>query len=137
MHRHYKINVLSIIYLFIIYFHYAISKWSTILKYYLLISKLYIYFFVSYLMIMLMFLLLSYCSFSSLIFSSIFIRSFYILSTRYFLKREEVSDARVVSKTKKNMVFALLIKIHKILKVNIWWIIKCILLKLPFFLKFS
>ena len=119
MHRHYKINVLSIICLFVIYFHYAISKWSTIFKYYLLISKLYIYFFVLYLMIMLMFLLLSYCSFSSLILSSIFIRSFYILSTRYFLKREEVSDARVVSKTKKNMVFALLIKIHKILKVNI------------------
>ena len=41
------------------------------------------------------FLLIPYCSFSSLILSSIVMISFYILSKRFFLKREELSDARV------------------------------------------
>ena len=30
--------------------------------------------------------------------------SFYILSTRFFLKRKKLTDARVVSTAKKNMV---------------------------------
>ena len=42
--------------------------------------------------------LISYCSFSSLIFVMI---GFYILSTRFFLKRKELSHATVVSITKK------------------------------------
>ena len=46
-------------------------------------------------------LLISYCSFSSLILSSIAIISFYILSKRFFLKHEQLSDARVVSINKK------------------------------------
>ena len=45
-------------------------------------------------------LLISYCSFSSLIFSSIVMINFYLVSKRFFLKREELSDARVVSITK-------------------------------------
>ena len=45
--------------------------------------------------------LISYCSFSSLSLLSIFIISFYILSKRSFLKREGLSDARVVSITTK------------------------------------
>ena len=49
------------------------------------------------------FLLLSYCDFSSLVLWSVALISFYILSKRFFLKREELSDARVVSIT-KNMV---------------------------------
>ena len=41
----------------------------------------------------------------SLILSSIIVRiSFYILSKRFFLKREGLSDARVASITKKNMI---------------------------------
>ena len=58
-------------------------------------------------MIMLIFLLfLPYCSFSSLILSSIVMISFYILSIRFFLKHIGLSDARVVSVTKKEYSFA-------------------------------
>ena len=50
--------------------------------------------------------------------------SFYILSTRFFLKREGLIDARVASITKKEYGFAghfLQYKIQKVFKVNIWW----------------
>ena len=46
-------------------------------------------------------LLISYCSFSPLILSSIVMIGFYILSKRFFMKREGLSDARVGSITKK------------------------------------
>ena len=48
--------------------------------------------------------------------------SFYILSKRLFLKHKELSDKRLVSTTKKEYGFAVhfLIKIHKVLKVNMW-----------------
>ena len=46
-------------------------------------------------------LLKSLCSFSSLILSPITIISFYIHSKRLFLKHKGLSDARVVSITKK------------------------------------
>ena len=49
--------------------------------------------------------LISYCSFSSLILSSIVLINFYILSKRFFPKREELSDARVVSITKNEHRF--------------------------------
>ena len=52
------------------------------------------------------FLLVSYCTFSSLILSSVSMISFYILSERFFLKRKGLSDARVVSITKKEYDFA-------------------------------
>ena len=45
--------------------------------------------------------LILYYNFSSLIFSSIIMINFYILSKRFFLKCEELSDARVVSITEK------------------------------------
>ena len=51
-------------------------------------------------------LLILYCSFLSLILLSIVTISFYILSKRFFLKREEISDARVVSITKSGYSFA-------------------------------
>ena len=50
-------------------------------------------------------LLISYCSFSSLSLSSILLVNFYIISERFLLKREELSDARVVSTTKKEYGF--------------------------------
>ena len=50
-------------------------------------------------------LLIFYCNFSSLILSSIVIITFQILSKRFFLKREELSHARVVSITKKEYGF--------------------------------
>ena len=51
-------------------------------------------------------LLILYCGFLSLILLSIVTISFYILSKRFFLKREEISDARVVSITKSGYSFA-------------------------------
>ena len=51
-------------------------------------------------------LLILYCGFLSLILLSIVMISFYILSKRFFLKREEISDARVVSVTKNEYGFA-------------------------------
>ena len=45
-------------------------------------------------------LLILYCTFSFLILSSIIKISFYILSKKFFLKREKLSDTRVVSITK-------------------------------------
>ena len=51
-------------------------------------------------------LLRSYCSFSSLDLSWIAIISFYILSKRFFLKREELSDARAASVIKNKYGFA-------------------------------
>ena len=50
-------------------------------------------------------LLILHFSFSSLILSSIVLINFYILSKRFFLKREEFSDARGVSITKNEYVF--------------------------------
>ena len=47
-----------------------------------------------------------YCSFSSLFLSSIVMINLYILSKRFFLKRKELSDARVVSITKNEYRFA-------------------------------
>ena len=49
-------------------------------------------------------MLILYCIFTSLTLSSIVMISFYILSERFFLKRKGLSDARVASITKKNMV---------------------------------
>ena len=51
-------------------------------------------------------LLILYCGFLSLILLSIVMISFYILSKRFFLKRKEISDARVVSVTKNEYGFA-------------------------------
>ena len=51
--------------------------------------------------------LILYCNFSPPILSSVIVMiSFYILSKRFFLKREEISDARVVSVTKNEYGFA-------------------------------
>ena len=71
-------------------------------------------------------LLISHYSFSSLTLSSLVMINFHILSKRFMLKRKELSDARVLSITKKRVWFfrTLFIKIHKVLKVNIWWMIK-------------
>ena len=83
-------------------------------------------------------LLITYCSFSSLVLSWIVMINFYIVSKRFFLKHEELSDGRVVSITKKiwfcSRVF---IKIHKVLKVNIRWKIKWNLMKLSFVWNFD
>ena len=49
--------------------------------------------------------LLLYCTFSSLILSSMVMINFYIHSKIFFLKREELSNGRVVSITKKEYVF--------------------------------
>ena len=75
------------------------------------------------------FLLISNCSFSSLILSSVVM----INLLRFFLKREELSHARAVSITKKIWFCStLFIKIHKVLKVNNWWMIKRSLLNFSF-----
>ena len=47
----------------------------------------------------------SYCSFATVILSSIVMINFYILTKRLFLKRKGLSDARVLSLTKKEFVF--------------------------------
>ena len=64
-------------------------------------------------------MLISYCTFSSLILSSIVMIIFYILSKRFFLKREGLSDARVASIIKKEYGFAVhfLYKFIKSLKL--------------------
>ena len=81
-------------------------------------------------------LLILYCSFPSLILSPTVLISFYILSKTFFLKREILSDGRVVSITKNDfglwICSAFVIKIHKALEINIWWTIKCDMLKLLF-----
>ena len=78
-------------------------------------------------------LLKLYCSFQSLILWPIAMISFYIPSKRFFLKRKGLFDARVISITKKyGSCSTLSVKIHKVFKVNIWWIIKCNLLRLLF-----
>ena len=46
-------------------------------------------------------LLILYCCSPSQTLSSIVMINFYIVSKRFFLKRKELSDGRVVSKTKK------------------------------------
>ena len=51
-------------------------------------------------------LLIWYCNFSPLILLSIAVISFYILSQRFFLKREGLSDTKVASITKKEYGFA-------------------------------
>ena len=51
------------------------------------------------------FLLMSYCSFLSLLLSTIAMISFYIPSKRLFQKRKRLSDAKVVSITKKKYGF--------------------------------
>ena len=38
IHRHYCINLFSIVYICVVYFAYAISKWSTILEYCIFVS---------------------------------------------------------------------------------------------------
>ena len=50
-------------------------------------------------------LLITYSNFSSLILASIVMISFCILSERFFLKRKGLSDARVISITKKEYDF--------------------------------
>ena len=77
-------------------------------------------------------LLISYCNFSSLMLSSIAMISFYILSTTFFLKCKELSAVRVMPITKKRLCSTHFIKIHKILKVKIWRMIKHSLLKFSF-----
>ena len=76
------------------------------------------------------------CSFSSLFLSSIIMISCYILCIRFFLKRKELSNARVVSINKSEygfeVHFLLFIKIYKVLKINIWWMIRCNLFKFSF-----
>ena len=66
-------------------------------------------------------LLILNCNFSSLILLSVLIISFHVLSKRFFLKREGLSGARVVSITKKEYGFAVhfFVKIHKVFKANI------------------
>ena len=50
-----------------------------------------------------------------------------------FLKRKGLSGVRLVSIIQKNMDLQYnFVKIHKDVKVNIWWMIKCDLLKLLF-----
>ena len=51
-------------------------------------------------------LLISYCSFPSLTLSSFVMINFYIVFKSFFLKLEELPDARVVSKTKKEYGFS-------------------------------
>ena len=51
-------------------------------------------------------LLMLYCSFSSLTLLSVVMITFYIISKRFFLKSEKLSDATVVSITKKEYDFA-------------------------------
>ena len=51
-------------------------------------------------------LLILYCSFSSLPLLLVVMITFYILSKRFFLKSEKLSDATVVSITKKEYGFA-------------------------------
>ena len=48
-----------------------------------------------------MLLLISYCSVTSIILSSVVIIIFYVLCKRFFLKPKGLSDAKVVSITKK------------------------------------
>ena len=74
--------------------------------------------------------LVSYYCLSSLILPSIVMISFYILSKRLFLKCKGLSDARVVS-------FTFFLEIHKVFKVNIWWMIKRGLLNLLFVWSFN
>ena len=76
---------------------------------------------------------ISYCSFSSQILPSVVMISFYILSKRFILKREGLSDARVLSITNKTWFFnPFFVKIHKVSKANIWWMIKFNILKVFF-----
>ena len=77
-------------------------------------------------------LLISYCSFSSLIFSSIIVINFYILFERFILKRIIWCKRSINNQNRIWFYSRLLIKIHKVLKVNIWWMIKCNLLKFSF-----
>ena len=58
----------------------------------------------------------------------------YVVSKRFFLKREELSDARAVSITKKKYDSAVDIKIYQVLKVNIGWMINYNLFKFFFVL---
>ena len=63
---------------------------------------------------------MSYCNFSSLILSSVVIISFYVVSTRLFLKRKGLSDAKVASITKEIWFCStFFVKIHKVFKANI------------------
>ena len=68
-------------------------------------------------------LLVSYCSFLFLMLLLIVMVIFYILSERFFLKRKRLCDVRVALITKSE---------YGIEKVNIWWMIKCNLLKFLF-----
>ena len=51
-------------------------------------------------------LLISFCSFLFLILSWIFMINFYILSKIFFLKREGLFDARIISIAKKQYSFS-------------------------------
>ena len=83
--------------------------------------------------------LIFYSSFLSLIFLSIAMITFhtflkdYDISKRLCLQREWFSDDNVVWFTKKNIALKyILVKIHEVVKVNIWWTIKFDLLNLFF-----
>ena len=52
-------------------------------------------------------LFISYCSFSSLIWSSVVMASFYVISKRFFLKHNLLSDARLQSFIKREYGFAM------------------------------
>ena len=78
-------------------------------------------------------LLISYCMFLSLILSSIEMISFYIFSKTLFLKHSVLSDVRVATITKKIWLCStFFVKIHKVFKVNIRWMIKCYFLNIYF-----
>ena len=80
------------------------------------------------------FLLVSHCSVSSLILSSIVVISFYIRSKKILSETWRIIWCKSSIYHQKNMVLQyIFVKIYKALKVNIWWMIKCDLLRLSFF----
>ena len=80
---------------------------------------------------------ISYVNCSSLILSSILMISFYFRSKKVFLKQKGLSRARVTSKAIKEYSFAVHVKIYETFKGNIWWMIKCDLLKLSFLVEYA
>ena len=90
-------------------------------------SSVYFYFFISRennADIFAAYQLISYCSLSSLILLPIAMVSFYILSERFFLKRKDLSHARVASVSKKECSFAVhfFVNIYKVFKVSDEWL---------------
>ena len=73
----------------------------------------------------------------SLVLSSVVMITFSILSKRLLLKREGLSNARVISVLKKMLLQHSFVKIHRVLKSNIWWMIKFDLMKPTFVCNFQ